>query len=70
MTAKTTTQLQRPNNDSHNDPAEVMSYFANSATVFMHVATPTCWSDSSIAERAAILVFLPPWPAMPCLLAS
>ena len=26
--------------------------------VFMHAATPTRWSDSSIAERAAISVFL------------
>jgi len=34
-----------------------MSYYANSVTVFMHAATPTCWGDSSIAERAAILVF-------------
>ena len=25
-------------------------------------------SDSSTAERAAILIFLPPWPAIPCLL--
>ena len=35
-----------------------MSYYADSATIFMPTATPTCWSDSSIAERAAILVFL------------
>ena len=26
------------------------------------------YSDSSTAERAAILIFLPPWPAIPCLL--
>ena len=35
-----------------------MSYYADSATISMHTATPTCWADSSIAERAAILVFL------------
>ena len=35
-----------------------MSYYANSATIFLHAATPTCWSDFSIAGRAAILVFL------------
>ena len=43
----------------------MMSYYANSATVFMHAATPTCWGDSSIAERAAILVFFP--RGQPCL---
>ena len=61
MTAKSTTQLQRPNNDdSHNNSkltAEVMSYYADSVMVFMYAATPTCWSDSSLEGRAAILVF-------------
>ena len=46
MTAKSTTQLQRPNNDdSHNNSkltAEVMSYYADSVMVFMYAATPTC----------------------------
>ena len=35
-----------------------MLYYANSVTISMHAATPTCLGDSSIAERAAILVFL------------
>ena len=59
MTAKSTTQLKRPNDDRRQTAtatppptAEVMSYYADSAMLFVLAATPIRWGDSGPLERA------------------
>ena len=70
MTAKSTTQLKRPNDDRRQPQpltAEVISYYADSAMLFILAATPIRWGDSGplAAGARAICFFFP--RCQPCL---
>ena len=55
MTAKSTTQLQRPNGDSHNNNPQPKWCHTTQigAMVFMHAATPTRCGGATPAQRGA-----------------
>ena len=56
MPAKSTTQLKRPIDDSRSHSqcltAELMSYYADSVTLFMHAATPPAGATPPSGARA------------------
>ena len=74
MTAKSTTQLKRPIDDSRSHSqcltAELMSYYADSVTLFIRAATPPAGATPAAGARAIWFFFPRGQPCLVCWLVS